>query len=125
MFFVDDDNSIHVTRGDSVFLTVMAEEDGADYKFQPGDVVQINVMEKKSCENVVLSKAFPVLEETEEVDIFLTNQETRIGDVISKPTDYWYEVELNPDVNPQTIIGYDEDGARLFRLYPEGCDKEE
>jgi hypothetical protein len=46
----------------------------------------------------------------------------KIGDVISKHKDYWYEVVLNDDTLPQTIIGYDEDGAKLFRLFPEGDD---
>lgn len=120
MFQINDDLSIYVTRGDAVFLTVSAEEDGATYKFQPGDVVRIKVFEKKACENVVLQKDFPVVEETETVDLFLIKQETEIGEVISKPVDYWYEIELNPDTNPQTIIGYDEDGAKVFKLMPEG-----
>lgn len=37
--------------------------------------------------------------------------------------DYWYEVELNPETEAQTIIGYDEDGPKIFRLYPEGDDE--
>lgn len=73
-------------------------------------------------ENVVLQKDFPVATATEAVAIYLTEQDTKIGDVISKPTDYWYEIELNPYTNPQTIIGYDEDGARVFKLFPEGRD---
>ena len=28
------------------------------------------------------------------------------------------------DTQPQTIIGYDEDGAKVFRLFPEGADAE-
>ena len=90
------------------------------YKFQPGDVVRIKVFGKKDAENVVLQKDFPVLEVTENVEIFLTEEDTKIGEVISKPKDYWYEVELNPGDYPQTIIGYDEDGAKVFKLYPEG-----
>ena len=46
----------------------------------------------------------------------------KVVDVISKPKDYWYEVVLNDDSYPQTIIGYDADGPKLFRLYPEGAD---
>lgn len=122
MFVVNEDNSIYITRGDVAFMSVVAEENGAAYKFQPGDVIRIKVFEKKGCSCVVLQRDFPVQEETESVDIFLTEQDTKIGEVINKPKDYWYEVELNPDVNVQTIIGYDEDGAKLFRLFPEGKD---
>ena len=122
MFTINDDNSISVTRGDTIAFSVTAEKDGENYLFQAGDVLRIKVFEKKNCENVVLQKDFPVTRETESVDIFLTEQETKIGEVISKPKDYWYEVELNPLTNPQTIIGYDEEGARLFKVFPEGRD---
>ena len=120
MFSINDDLSIYVTRGDSLYFTVTAQDDGTAYVFQPGDVVRLKVFGKKNAESVVLQKDFPVLSATEKVEIYLTEYETRIGDTISKPVDYWYEVELNPFSNPQTIIGYDEDGAKIFKLFPEG-----
>lgn len=122
MFTINDDNSIYLTRGDAVAFTVTCEDDGKSYVFQPGDVVRLKVFGKKDAENVVLQKDFPVVTATEEVEIFLSEDDTKIGEVISKPTDYWYEVELNPHDNPQTIIGYDEDGAKVFKLFPEGDD---
>ena len=123
MFVVNEDMSIYATRGDIVFFTLTADDKGANYVFQPGDVVRFTVYGKKDAENVLLQKDFPVFEAAEEVAIFLGEENTRIGDVISKPTDYWYEIELNPDTRPQTIIGYDEDGAKVFRLYPEGNER--
>ena len=122
MFTINDDLSIYVTRGDKLFFTVTAQDEGKPYKFQPGDVVRLKVFGKKDADNVVLQKDFPVMTVTEKVEIYLTEQDTKIGDVISKPTDYWYEVELNPYDDPQTIIGYDEDGPKVFRLLPEGRD---
>lgn len=119
-----EENAIHATRGDYVHFLVTAEKDGASYVFHPGDVLRIKVYAKKNCEDVVLQKDFPVLSYTESVDISLEGSETKFGDVISKPKDYWYEVELNPFTEPRTIIGYGEDGAALFRLYPEGADAE-
>lgn len=122
MFTLNDDLSIYATRGDVVLFSVTAEDSGEPYVFQAGDVVRIKVYGKKDAENVVLQKDFPVTEDTESVEILLTEEDTKIGDVISKHKDYWYEVELNPFTNPQTIIGYDEDGAKVFRLFPEGDD---
>ena len=122
MFQINDDLSIYATRGDLVFFAVAAEDNGKPYTFQPGDVVRFKVYEKKSAESVVMRKVFEVLTETDRVDIILTGDDMKFGDVISKPTDYWYEIELNPFTNPHTIIGYDEDGAKIFRLYPEGAD---
>ena len=122
MFRVNDDQSIYVTRGDRVFFAVSATENGEQYIFQPGDIVRVRVTAKKDCENVLMQKLFTVEEETESVTILLTGDDTKFGDVISKPTDYWYEVELNPFTDPQTIIGYDEDGAKILKLFPEGKD---
>ena len=122
MFVVNDDMSIYVTRGDFVVLDVTAEKDGESYIFQQGDLVRIKVFVKKDCETVVLEKDFPVAIATETVEIYLDENDTKIGGVISKPVDYWYEIELNPLSEPQTIIGYDDDGAKVFRLFPEGKD---
>ena len=122
MFVLNEDLSIHATRGDTVFFLVTAEENGENHIFKAGDVLRFKVYGKKDAENVVLQKDFPVTQDTDSVYITLTEQDTKIGEVISKPKDYWYEVELNPFTNPQTIIGYDEDGAKVFKLFPEGDD---
>ena len=101
---------------------VTADHYGENYVFKAGEIVRMKVFEKKGCDCVLLQKDFVIESDTEEVTILLTGMDTKIGDVIHKPKDYWYEVELNPLTNPQTIIGYDDDGAKIFRLYPEGAD---
>lgn len=123
MFVINEDSSIYVTRGDMAYIRVTCNKNGRPYTFQVGDVVRFNVCEKKKCENVVLQKDFPVTAVTQGVDIVLDGADTKIGEIISKPVDYWYEVVLNPFDNPQTIIGYDAEGTRVFRLYPEANDK--
>lgn len=120
MFVINEDLSIYLTRGDSAVFSVGANIGDTEYTFKEGDVVRFKVFGKKDCEDVVLKKDVVVGEATNLVQIALDSDETKIGDVISKPTDYWYEVELNPDTYAQTIIGYDEDGAKIFKLYPEG-----
>lgn len=126
MFIVNEDKSIYLTRGDVAFFSITAEKDTEEaYKFQPGDVVRFKVTERKACDKVVLSKDFGIEEETEEIEILLEEKDTKIGGVISKPVDYWYEVELNPYTDPQTIVGYDDDGAKIFKLFPEGADVKE
>lgn len=126
MFVIKEDKSICLTRGDAAFFSISAKTDTDEaYKFQAGDVVRFKVCEKKACDNVVLSKDFGIEAETEEIEIYLEEKDTKIGDVISKPVDYWYEVELNPYTDPQTIIGYDEDGAKIFKLFPEGSEAED
>lgn len=120
MFVINEDLSIYLTRGDSVAFSVGANIGETEYTFKEGDVVRFKVFGKKNCDDVVLKKDITVSEATSRVQIALDSDETKIGDVISKPTEYWYEVELNPDTYAQTIIGYDENGAKVLTLYPEG-----
>lgn len=124
MFTIETDGTINVTRGDVLYFTTKAQdkETKEPYVFQVGDIVRIAVYGKKDCENVVMQKDFLVELQTEEVDIFLDKKDTTFGEIINKPTVYWYEIVLNPDEKPQTIVGYDEEGARIFRLYPEGAE---
>lgn len=124
MFAINkNDLTIHITRGDTALFTVGAfigeDENKQPYTFRVGDVVRFAVCAKKDYSNVVLQKDFTVTEETDAVEIQLDSEETKIGDTISKPTEYWYEVELNPETKPQTILGHTEDGAKVFMLYPE------
>lgn len=122
MFKINDDLSIYATRGDAMLFHVTAETDSGAYTFRQGDTVRIKVFEKKGCDCVVLQKDFPVEVEADTVEIMLTGEDTKIGELIHKPKPYWYEVELNPLTHPQTIVGYDEDGPKEFRLFPEGED---
>lgn len=122
MFVVHDDMTIYATRGDVVYFPLEKKNGDAKYKFQPGDIVRFKVFCKKNCGKVVLMKDFLIEEESTAVNIFLDRGEMKFGEIISKPVDYWYEAELNPDTFPDTFIGYDENGAKLFRLYPEAKD---
>lgn len=121
MFIVDTSKTIHITRGDIGAIEVSANETEDElYVFQPGDIVRLRVYIRKQHANVVLMKDVRVESETSVVDIGLESADTKLGDIINKPVDYWYEIEVNPDTTPQTIIGYDADGPKIFRLYPEG-----
>lgn len=122
MFVINKDSSIYVTRGDIVYFTVRAKQNDVPYVFKSGDVLRMKIFAKKDCKDVVLRKDFTVEAEAESVVLHLSGKETKIGSIISKPTVYWYEVELNPETYPQTIIGYDEEGPRVFMLFPEGRD---
>lgn len=118
--------NIEITRGDILPLRISAlNEDKTDYTFKIGDVVRFKVYKAKDCGCVELQKDIVVEALATKVDIYITGEETKIGELINKPINYWYEVELNPDTEPQTIIGYTRDeGAKVFTLLPEGGDKE-
>lgn len=119
MFRINEDLTIECTRGDAIAFTVSANIAGVPYTFFTGDVVRFTVCTKKNYSDVVLQIDIDVNEEGEEVWIDIPSEKTKFGVNINKPTDFYYEVELNPNHYPQTIIGHDEKGAKIFRLYPE------
>ena len=111
MFVLNDDLSIYCTRGDAVAFILPVE-----YQFKAGDIVRFQVFKKKDCAEVVLRKDFTVAEDTTRFEVTLSGAETKFGEIINKPVDYWYEVEVNPGEKSNTIVGYDEEGARVFKL---------
>lgn len=150
MYRIDnEEKTIHATRGDAVLFDVEAVNTlgNAPYGFVEGDTIRIKITKKRNADDVVLEKVFVVDsaaiqrnkdqgkgDKLESVQIFLSPENTKEltkGKVISKPTTFWYEIEylrtvdgeLNTD-NTQTILGYDEDGAKQFILYPEGGEYE-
>lgn len=121
MIIVNEDNSIYFTRGDTVAFTVNATYKKEPFTFNEGESLNFRVTEKKNTTNVMLEKGFPISETTEEVQIVLSSDETKIGEEISKPVDYWYEVEyIDKYGHVQTIIGYDESGPKILKIFPEG-----
>lgn len=121
--FKIENNKIRITRGDigSIKITAL-DEDGTDYVFKKGEVVRLSIVRAKHFEEVVFYKDVVVEEDATAVRLSLTSEDTTIGDLINSPKTYWYEVVLNPDTADQTIVGYDESGAKEFILYPEAKD---
>lgn len=111
--------TIKINRGDVLNLSLsLSNSDGTPYTFKPGDTIVFSVYNKnKMSEDAVLLKQIVVDGEQSSVEIVCTKEDTKIGDLINKPVEYWYEIELN---NEHTVIGYDEDGAKILMLFPEG-----
>ena len=126
MFVVNPDKTIFVTRGDAgtiVFGSKVASEDS--FTFESGDTIRFKVFRKNQHDAVVIQKDVVIDTATTQTTIELTSSDTKIGGIINKPVDYWYEIEINPDTEVAlTIIGYDADGPKIFRLFPEGGDLE-
>lgn len=114
-----DGTTIKLNRGDVLnFTLTLSSSSGEPYVFQDGDKVVFSVYNKnKMSDNAVLLKEFVVSGSQQSVEINCTKEDTKLGDLINKPVEYWYEVELN---NEYTVIGYDDDGAKILMLFPEG-----
>lgn len=126
MFIIDDDKTIHLTRGDVAVIEASAKngegENAEPHTFSAGDVIRLTVYERKHYDRIVLQKEATAEDGAQTVDISLSSNDTRIGELINKAVEYWYEIELNPDTMPQTLVGHDKNGPKLFMLYPEGAD---
>ena len=119
-----DGTTIRINRGDILNLTLtIKQDDNTNYTFKNGDIVIFSVYEKnKMSDKPALLKEINVQEQSESLNISLTSEETKIGNLINKPVEYWYEIELN---NQYTVIGYDDNGPKIFMLYPEGSKLDE
>lgn len=119
--FIIKGNTFHITRGDIASFDFSAEkEDGSLLAFSIGDIVRLKIYDRKDSGKIYLEHDVEITEETDTVVFSLSNEETTIGELSSSPKHYRYEIELNPDTFPQTLIGYDLTGEKLFVVYPEG-----
>lgn len=112
------DGIIQIHRGDKGVINYSIDlEDNTQYTFKLGDVVEFTVFEKKGYNKTpVIDKIIKITEESKEVEIVLTEKDTKIGEPQNKPVTYWYEISLNEN---NTINGYDyEEGALEFILLP-------
>lgn len=125
MFKVDkeDKTTIRCTRGDKGNIIVRKKrKDGSYEPFYSDDVVILSIKENFGDSEVVLRKEIKVAEDIDSVTFNLSKEDTKIGDLISSPTKYQYDISINDDM---TILGYDDEtGAKYFVLYPEGSSDE-
>ena len=114
--FKIEENTIHLTRGDKATINLTIQ----DYIFKVGDTIEFRVYNKRGLDKqAILTKEITVESETDNIDISLSSEETKFGEIVNKAVTYWYEIELNDN---QTVVGYDEDGAKELILYPEGAE---
>jgi hypothetical protein len=120
--FKIDGTKILLTRGDKCTITLKLKNENEEHILNPNDVISFTVYNKKAFnEKPLISKEIIINESTNNIDICLDSDDTKIGEITNKPIDYWYEIQLNHE---QTIIGYDIDGPKILKLYPEGSDIE-
>lgn len=123
MFEIDPDTKqIFISRGQAAALNVKTKFNNVQYTFKVDDVVRFTVFKKKKYDTTILTKEVVVSEENETVVIPLNSEDTELFALVNKPTDFYYEIELNPDTsNSQMILCHDKKtGPKIFTLYPTG-----
>ncbi len=120
MFKIDKDGTtLLVTRGDKGSIKVKKKiSDGVYEPFYKDDVVSFSLKNNFGDSEPVLRKKVTVQEKTDTVTFEFSKDDTTIGDLISSPVRYQYDIAVNDDL---TILGYDDQtGPKYFKLFPEG-----
>ena len=114
------DKEIRINRGDRHLIDFDIDNGSDKYTFKDGDKIKFSIYRKKEMDKPpVLQKIFTPIVGSTSVEIDVSGEDMKIGEMLNKQVEYWYEIELNDE---KTIIGYDEDGAKRLILYPEGAD---
>lgn len=114
---ITNNNTIKINRGNSLSLDISIDNAGEDYIYKEGDVVGIAIYNANSLNNPpVISKFVNAIAGDTVTNITLTDEEMKLGQPQNYPINYWYEITLNSE----TVLGFDEDGAKILVLYPEG-----
>ena len=120
MFKIDKDGTtLLVTRGDKGSIKVKKRiSEGVYEPFYKDDVVSFSLKNNFGDSEPVLRKKVTVPEKTDTVTFEFSKDDTTIGDLISSPVRYQYDIAVNDDL---TILGYDDQtGPKYFKLFPEG-----
>ena len=116
MLKIDENNNIFITRGDKASIDICIPLDEGNYEFQTTDILYFTVKKTYNDTQPVLRKILTFEEPTTTATFILTSSDTTLGQLSNLPLQYVYDVSLNED---QTIIGYDENGAKYLTIYPE------
>lgn len=120
MFKLDKDRTtLLVTRGDKGRITIKKKiSEGVFEPFYKGDVVTFSLKSNFGDSEPILRKKVTVQENTDAVTFVFSKDDTTIGDLISSPVKYQYDIVINDDL---TILGYDDEtGPKYLKLFPEG-----
>lgn len=124
MFKIDEKKFIHVNRGDTMQINFNQKDEGST--FYAGDIINFNIMPKGNANEIKLQKTYTIEEESPSYQIVITSEDTKslCEPFKSGTKTFWYEIELVSGDLVNTIVGYDEAGAKEFILYPEATDFE-
>lgn len=104
--------NIYLTRGDSCKIEVVSDSGS----FHEDDTLTLYITKAGDITDIVFQKTITIISNNSVAYIPLTAEETLIGDPIKNgERTYWYQIKKNDE---DTITGYDEDGAKLFILWP-------
>lgn len=112
-----DNNHLYITRGDTLLFDLQIfDYDNEIYTFGKNDVVTFAIYKNLKQPAFVLQD-FDAVEGEDTIRIEIDSEDMKIGDLISNPRNYYYEITLN---GVSTIQGYAPGKRSVLTLLPEG-----
>ncbi len=111
------DNNIYINRGNKLLFSYKIKNGDEYYSFVTGDTIGFAIYNAKGLnQSPLVSKEITPIVGSDSVDIELSSEEMKIGEMLNKEKECWYEITLNGE----TVTGYDNTGPKKLILYPEG-----
>lgn len=109
--------TFHVSRGDSGTINLAYENS----RFPDGATVEFKIYEKDGLDSQPLTYKTVTAPTggSDSLALTLLSADTDIGTPENERVEYWYEIKVGGNV----VCGFDEQGAKIFYLYPAGQDK--
>ena len=117
MITIDNNKNIGITRGDNASFNLKVKQaDNTYYQFKTSDRVYFTVKKNYADSTPIIRKTITFSEETDTCTISLVASDTNFGSLIGGERKYVYDISIN---EIETVVGYDQDGAKYFIIYPE------
>lgn len=112
-----DNKEISLNRGDKGKISLTLEQDGQPFELLETDTVNMAIYAEENLDKEPLKTIKGSINVEENcAEIILDKDSTDFVPEDNSPFNYWYEIEYNSIV----IIGYDKEGPKIFRVYPNG-----
>ena len=112
-----DNKEISLSKGDRGVIQFDITQDGEPVTLETSDKVTMSIYSEENLDKEplqVLNAEINVDDNIAEIPIIETSTDFVPED--NMPFNYWYQIEWNDNV----MIGYDKEGPKIFRVYPQG-----
>lgn len=104
-------NQVYHQRGDKLTYPV-------EYDFKKYDTLTFAIYNtRKLDEKPIVFEKFTIDKDCDSYTIEIDSETMKIGDMLNRKKDYWYEISLNDE---KTLVGFTDEKPAIFTLLPEG-----
>lgn len=109
-------NALHITRTEAGVINITKKSG-----FNIGDTIELQVYEADGLDSEpVLEKSVKIENASNVASLELYSADTDLGEPANDIVEYWFQIRMNGDT---TILGFDQNKAKILYLYPCGVNK--